>query len=125
MYQTSTVYHIFTYTKQGHLHPKGHPRDQLVLNLEKIRDITSRAFTMSLIKRTECITWLKLECKPVLLHLELGLWVLGQRGKKEVTLTKWKYKPTNLVVDSKPNRTLSHCLKASSVFLLMRVPVEG
>ena len=56
MYQTSTVYHIFTFTKQGHLHPKGHPRDQLVLNLEKIRDTTSITFTMSHIKRTECIT---------------------------------------------------------------------
>ena len=30
-------------------------RDQLVLKTEKIRDTTSQAFTMSLIKRTECI----------------------------------------------------------------------
>ena len=29
-------------------------RDQLVLKKEKIRDTTSQAFTMSLIKRTEC-----------------------------------------------------------------------
>ena len=29
-------------------------RDQLVLKTEKIRDTTSQAFTMSLIKRTEC-----------------------------------------------------------------------
>ena len=29
-------------------------RDQLVLKTEKIRDKTSQAFTMSLIKRTEC-----------------------------------------------------------------------
>ena len=31
-------------------------RDQLVLKQEKFRDTTSQAFTMSLIKRTECIT---------------------------------------------------------------------
>ena len=31
-------------------------RDQLVLKQEKTRDTTSQAFTMSLIKRTECIT---------------------------------------------------------------------
>ena len=31
-------------------------RDQLVLKTEKIRDTTSQAFTMSLIKRTECTT---------------------------------------------------------------------
>ena len=30
-------------------------RDQVVLKTEKIRDTTSQAFTMSLIKRTECI----------------------------------------------------------------------
>ena len=40
-------------------------RDQLDLNLVKIRDTTSQAFTMSLIKRTECNFRGNLECVKI------------------------------------------------------------
>ena len=52
MYQSSTIFSLLPSKDICML--RDILRDQLVLNLEKIRDTTSMSFTMSLIKRTEC-----------------------------------------------------------------------